>query len=283
MNTKQWYLSLFYGLLALAWVALLAGCQPVTASTSQPTEPAAVTQPPADTPTIQVTATIAPATEPAPTTGEISLELSGLATGETVEQVAAVSADSGAPWWEILPAYQRITLQGYPASEHPIPPQFFAYPVDGLIASNPTAAQNVSELQSLLLNHQPGEQMPFLPLLNEQQALFAKVQYLDFKNGQGVRYLTQYNQGPVPVNNQALFYTFQGLSSDGRFYIAAVLPVTHPDLPATPALDPQSPVDPNDYPAYIQQMVNWLEEQPDGSFTPDLAALDAMIQSIEVK
>jgi hypothetical protein len=27
----------------------------------------------------------------------------------------------------------------------------------------------------------------------------------------------------------------------------------------------------------------WLDQQPSGSFTPDLALLDAMIQSIEVK
>ena len=62
--------------------------------------------------------------------------------------------------------------------------------------------------------------------------MHVQVQYLDFKSGTGVRFLTQFNNGMAPVNNHDLIYTFQGLTSDGKYYIAAVLPVTHPDLPA---------------------------------------------------
>lgn len=40
--------------------------------------------------------------------------------------------------------------------------------------------------------------MPFLPLFNAQQAMHAHVQYLDFQSGQGLRYLTQYDQAPSP-------------------------------------------------------------------------------------
>lgn len=61
--------------------------------------------------------------------------------------------------------------------------------------------------------------------------------------------------------------------------MAAVLPVTHPDLPASA----QPPADMNDFAAYMAQTVAWLEQQPSASFTPDLAQLDAMMQSIEVK
>ena len=125
--------------------------------------------------------------------------------------------------------------------------------------------------------------MPFLPLFNAQQVMHAQVQYLDFKNGNGVRFLTQFDQAPLPINNFELIYTFQGLTRDGKYYIAAVLPVTHPDLPANNQVAAQQASELNDFPAYLAKTVTWLDQQPAGSFTPDLAKLDALIQSIEVK
>ena len=46
--------------------------------------------------------------------------------------------------------------------------------------------------------------------------MHSQVQYLDFKNGTGVRYLTQFDQGILPINNYELVYTYQGLTSDGK-------------------------------------------------------------------
>jgi hypothetical protein len=123
--------------------------------------------------------------------------------------------------------------------------------------------------------------MPFLPLFNASQVMHAQVQYLDIKNGKSVRFLTQFDQAPLPVNNFELIYTFQGLTSDGKYYIAAVLPVTHPELPATEQVSAQQAAELNDFPAYLTKTVTWLDQQPSGSFTPDLANLDALIQSIE--
>jgi len=140
-----------------------------------------------------------------------------------------------------------------------------------------------TDLQALLQTRQAGARMPFLPIFNESQAMHAQVQYLDFKNGEGVRFLTQYNQGPVPINNFTLIYTFQGLTSDGKYYVAAVLPVTHSELPATQQISEQQAAEVNDFPTYLVKTVNWLNQEPSGSFTPDLAKLDALIQSIEVK
>lgn len=90
----------------------------------------------------------------------------------------------------------------------------------------------MTDLQILLQNHQAGEYLPFLPLFNAHQVMHTSLQYLDFKNGTGLRYLTWFSQGIMPINNYELIYTNQGLTSDGKYYVAAVLPVTHPNLPS---------------------------------------------------
>jgi hypothetical protein len=98
-----------------------------------------------------------------------------------------------------------------------------------------------------------------------------------------VRYLTQFDQAPLPINSYELIYTFQGLTGDGRYYIAAVLPVTHPELPAGQQVGAEQAAGLDDFPAYLAKTVAGLDGQPAGSFTPGLTNLDALIGSIEIK
>lgn len=44
-------------------------------------------------------------------------------------------------------------------------------------------------------------------------------------DGGGIRYLTQFGQAAGLITNPELFYTFQGLTDDGAYYVAAVFPV----------------------------------------------------------
>ena len=126
--------------------------------------------------------------------------------------------------------------------------------------------------------------MPFLPLFNAQQVMHAHVQYLDFQDGQGLRYLTQFDQAFIPINNNELIYTYQGLTSDGRYYVAAVLPVNHPSLPADAAVTGNEPPEfTSDFPTYLQNVVASLNPQAANTFTPDLTQLDAMMSSLEIK
>jgi hypothetical protein len=97
---------------------------------------------------------------------------------------------------------------------------------------NEGTGQIAARLQALIQAPQEMTPMPFLPLFNAAQVMHTHVQYLDFKTGQGLRYLTMFSQGIVPINNNELIYTYQGLTSDRRYYVAAVLPVTHPSPPA---------------------------------------------------
>jgi hypothetical protein len=86
------------------------------------------------------------------------------------------------------------------------------------------------------------------------------------------------------VNNRELFYTFQGLTEDGKYHVAAVLPISHPILPADGSVIPGG--DPDAFAAdlenYMRDIEGQLNGQPSDSFTPHLAPLDQMIQSLQV-
>ena len=261
--------------LMLIAVLLLAACQPAA-----PTAPVASPQP------------SQPPPQPTEPSGEIqtgvSLDYAEVAQSATLETVPAQTAAADAPNWEGAPEFQKLTLQGYAVADHPIQPQVFIYPVADLAAANERMGEAAVDLKALLQSRQPGEQIPYLPLLaSAKEVLIARVDYLDFQGGSGVRFLTQAGNGLAPVNNSALVYTFQGLTSDGKYYVSAVLPVTHPALGAETTPDEEMinaiTADPGYYASYLAEKTAWLDGQPAASFTPDLDKLDALIRSIAVR
>ncbi len=79
-----------------------------------------------------------------------------------------------------------------------------------------------------------------------------------------------------------MFYTFQGLTGDGKWLVSAVMPVANPVLPdvETVFADPGFN---DDYAGYLEDVKKTLSEQPDSSFQPDLSVLDAVFQSFKVQ
>ena len=279
MNARRfsYYLP---GALFAAIVLLLAACQPAAIVIGQqPTQPPA---PPSATPVALPTQTpVQPSELASEPSGGFVVALSGIAQNMTVETVAAVPAGAEVAWTDAGPEFRRVTLQGYPVSDHSKNAQIFIYPVGDLASANEHMGKAAADLQALLQTRQAGDQLPYLPLaFSARQAMDVQVQYLDFKNGKGVRYLTQFNNGMAPINNYQLTYTFQGLTSDGKYYIATVLPVTNPELPAN---SQASQLMGTEYQDNLAKTAALLNQASASSFTPDLARLDAMIQSIEVK
>jgi hypothetical protein len=133
----------------------------------------------------------------------------------------------------------------------------------------------------------PSGYVPWVRAINATPMMHAGVAYLDFQKGAGMRYLTQYAQGLSVVNNDELTYTFQGLTGDGHYYIAAVFPAQHPDLleGAHDAPDGDTSVwivvDKNR--EYGARMVHMLDQAEPSSFAPNLSALDAMMHSISIR
>lgn len=194
--------------------------------TNQPTANANV-EPAATSTPLPVEVTQSPPGSP----DAMTIDLSGVAQTLTVETIAAVPASADVPFWEVAPQHLVVTLQGYAVTNTLMKPQIYVYPVDELVAYNEASGLMVSDLQALLQNRQPVEHIPFLPLMNASQVMHPLMQFLDFKNGSGVRFLTQFDQAIMPINNQELIYTFQGLTSDGNYYVSAMLPVNHAELP----------------------------------------------------
>ncbi len=195
-------------------------------------------------------------------------------------------AQSGAdvPPWEVGPQANRITLEGYVLPDTFHDPTITVYPAAEYAALSPDARQQMDALRSLLAQ-QPASvagKLPFLPPWNAGQLMHARLGYLSFKNGSGVRYLTQYAQDTSPINGYDMFYTFQGLTGDGKYYISIILPVSNPVLPARDAAA-QNPLFTSNYTGYLQEVQNQLEAQPPASFAPDLSLLDGLVQSVEIR
>jgi hypothetical protein len=264
------------------FLAILIACAviPLLIIACQPTVPSIdIVEETPVSPTVQVSESTEPIEEPL----SINLELSDLAQGKTVETVAAVQPNKESPYWEIMPEHLLVTLEDYPVSSHLMKPQIFVYPVAELSVFNTSTAQMVLDLQTLLNDQQVKESMPFLPLFNAAQVMHSQVEFVDFKNGNGVRFLTQFDQAPIPLNNMELIYTFQGLTDDGKYYIAAILPLTHPDLPDDNQVSSDQEFEAEKFVAEMAESVEKLGQLPVSSFSPDLSKLDTLIQSIEVK
>jgi hypothetical protein len=146
-------------------------------------------------------------------------------------------------------------------------------------------AAAIQDFQSLLATRPATlKQDPLLlPSSGLSQAMRAQVRYLDFAGGRGVRFVTHLTQEIKPLTAASLVYTFQGLTDDGRYYIAAYIPVTTTALPATLADVTKVERDEfkRDYLTYVNGVAQMLDARPE-SFTPSLAALDAMIMSLQI-
>jgi hypothetical protein len=185
--------------------------------------------------------------------------------------------------WKGTPQYLRLTLQGYPVTSHLFKPQIFIFTVADVAPANATMDIIATDLQALLQTKQEGDQFPFLPISNLGQLIHAQVQYMNFKSGEGVRFLTQLGQGMTLINNNELIYTFHGLTGDGKYYIAAVLPVTNLGLPASPDANGAQSTPVSNFRDYLSGLVTDLNGLPGDAFTPGLLKLDDLIRSIEVK
>lgn len=215
-----------------------------------------------------------------------------LGVSNVVAQTMPSSADiEGGAYWELLPEYIEFSFDGFMGGEEvDIPALVNVYPVSGLEALREDVAEVVTpeiDLLRTLLEARPEfetvDDVPYLPLMNAVQMVWAQPQYLDFEGGSGVRYITIFQQGAEPITNMGLFYTFQGLTDDGETYISASFPVSTSALPEAPmvaATDAtEEAFDPAANRAEVIALLNPLAEE---EFTPDLTLLDNLVRSLVV-
>jgi hypothetical protein len=213
----------------------------------------------------------------------------GVANDAQTEMVSAVTDTNAAPSWEIAPAHLQFKLTGYQLQDRFLEPTILVYPVDEYAQLSTTAAEQIQRLKTLLAGAALSKDaMPIVPTFNAGPIFAAHMQLLDFQSGRGVRMVTQYAQYLAPVNNQELFYHFQGLTGDGKYYIIAILPVSSsilaeddkPDSAVPPGGVPIPPAGPDA--AYYDAVTSALNAMYPDSFNPSLFQLDTLIKSITV-
>lgn len=245
--------------------------------------------------------TATPIVQPSPvpntlvTFGRLTLEIpASIASGASGIEMPAVTNEDAA-YWERMPGHLQVSLNDYYILQGKFhKPQIYVYPAMPYVELSTAAFESMHRLRNVM---NPGasitpDQLPTVPFFNAAQLFASNTQAVFFKNGSGIRFLTEYGQYPAPVNNHELFYHFQGFTDDGEYYIVAIFPIAAPGL--SESSDPESAVaiggvaypkmgDPSEnWEAYYAAAANLLNDTSPESYTPSLSQLDALIQSMQV-
>jgi len=239
------------------------------------------TVPPSPTWTIQPTET--------PSLPEPDIVFQGISFAYDDRLVASVNAvivpgyfDEGGMMWS-TPDHIMFSFNDYLLPDTFLDPRIKVYKVSEFEAVNTNIPARFDALQEAIASQDVNsESIGIAEIFNAAQFYRAKVQFLDFQNGQGVRFLTQYGQAIAPVGWPEMFYTFQGLTDDGEYYISAIFPANHPSLPHPNDVEMDQAFMEN-FESYLEQNVNALNGQDDSTFIPSLLLLDELIQSLLVE
>lgn len=242
---------------------------------------------------IQPSPTLAPPKRvPLPIVALNGVQLQNTLFGTTaqIEQVAASPPIPDTPPGDEFPAHVRIHFAGYdPVAtaglSRPIPTQINVYPTDEFAAYG-----FALELNALLdvFARRPDlnniGQLPFVPPNGLEQAARARGRYLEFGGGRGIGYLVAFVGPDNQLVPDDLFYTFQGLSDDGKLYVAATFPVATNTLTEALELGPPGIADPNNTRFRLlerfNRRLNALDPLTD--VQPPLSELEALIQRLTI-
>ncbi|NTU55172.1 MAG: hypothetical protein HGA79_02870 [Anaerolineales bacterium] len=210
----------------------------------------------------------------------------GLANGVSAQ---VVTAEKGME--ELYPTHIEFKLVNYPSQNAQHEPRITVYSTVDLGEYSEylnTLAQLLEEQPSILQS-----ELHIVQYQHAGQLVDAQIQYLKFKNGSGVRVLTQFAQNTAPINNVGLVYVFEGLTNNGDRHVLVFLPVAAPFLSG--AMDDPSEIPPvdghpfplwdspdffNEYTNYRKAVTQKLNATPAQAFTPDLSELDSLIESL---
>lgn len=189
------------------------------------------------------------------------------------------------------PDFITISLTDYILSDTFMSPVIYIFETEEYQAVTDYAGQTINLLEDGLTDlsaFDTSHELPFLPFYNASQIFHSNLKLIDFQGGSGLRYLTMFAQDAVPIINDGLLYTYQGLTDDGSYYISVVMPVNHPELPADLEVFFSSIDD--DYEAFYDNYHQFLEEglvildQSDAEiFNPALNVLDNLIMTLLVE
>jgi hypothetical protein len=160
-----------------------------------------------------------------------------------------------------------------------------AYRTEDLEGAN-VAGEQYDQIQTLLTDRPDldpfmvvsdnleDQYLPYLPVPDAAQLLRARAEYIDTPQVSGVAYVTAFAQDVTKLAASDFWYTFQGLSADGSWYVAVTWVLTVEGFPRRVGGAP-----PRDYAAYLNRTIATINAADPASFSPSLTSLDALARS----
>jgi LPXTG-motif cell wall-anchored protein len=220
-----------------------------------------------------------------------------LAGGVVGKMVPETIASGDTFWWIAQPQHIEVSFTDFHgSSDQWFPPTIYIFPVRSSYTSlTPSEKQDlwlprIQRLQEML-SKQPDPrsvvdqmtqsqgsltEMSPLPPINAAMTLSGKLGYLRFRNGLGIRYLVQGAQDVSPPDRNNTGYTFQGLTDDGKYYVAAFFSA----FPT--AMQPIQLFQGDDIGAYYRNLIGRFDGISNDAYKPNLDNLDKMLSSLSV-
>jgi hypothetical protein len=220
------------------------------------------------------------------TFGKISLIIPiGLASGASFSNSVGVEYPYSNPSFGNMPEHTVITLDGFCLQGKT--PRILVFQADQFTQYTELTQKIITALQAL-----PAQSNTDVPS-DLATTFFAQTKFLSSTQFYGIRYLTEVLNGYSPINNADIFYYYQGLSLDKKYYIEAIIPIKATFL--APDSNPDSAVpaggvpfsinsmgDPNAVQGYYNTVKEKINTFDLSAFTPLLGELDKLVQSIQV-
>lgn len=196
-------------------------------------------------------------------------------------EIIAGEGDAASEFWS-TPEHRQFTFINWILVDAFHTPAIRIYPVAEFKAVNSIAGEGLDELMTAISTQADEENLLIVDLFNAAQFIRSQVNYIQFQNGMGVRYISQYGQAASPIGWPNLFFTFQGFTDDGLYYISAILPVNHPSLPHPNNVTMDDAFFDN-FMTYADDMNQQLNGENPETFVPSLILIDEIIGSLSVQ
>jgi heat shock protein HslJ len=194
-----------------------------------------------------------------------------------------------------IPDHIQVAFEGTGAGEgSPGVPAIYIIPVEAYsalwkAAGDPGVRENVAKLEQIIAGESEPPPSTGVPILPYEQVggvadLFVQGKFLEIGQGHGLRFVSRFPQGPSPVtrDDPSLFYTFQGMSADGRYLVAFFYPVTTGKLPGSDEVSDAERTEADSNPdAYLEEKTAELNKLAASDWEPDLRILDGAISSLQ--
>lgn len=206
-----------------------------------------------------------------------------LTSNLVVSTIPEQTEDQGAPW-EVAPQHTQIQLEGYPATGSDFSPVIHIYPVADFTRLAPDGMTLMMDKMKKFMGMPDVDPstLPYLPFANAASIFQVKAARVENASLHGGSMVTQFAQAYVPINNQSLFYTFQGLTPDEKYWVSVTLPVTQQSLQADDKTIPGGDMDAfaNNFKDYVTGIQNTLNQADASTFNPNLNYMEQLVQGI---